>query len=95
MMKKLLVIFMCIFPLMNLLGQEKRQTKEEQIYEISKNFDKPIHLYGKVVDQNGDSVEDAVVKCEYGFFDKSVGVLNMYIGTKRLTLLTDKEGRFE
>ncbi len=74
-------------------SQKPRKDKGEQMKELIKAADVPINFYGKVIDQNGKSVEDAQVIVHLRHFDPNVALWLM--ATKEIILKTKNNGNFD
>lgn len=89
----MLIIPVCWAGENNAVDLEKIKNREEKVKEFIKAGDAHIDFYGKVVDQNGDPVEEAQVTMQMGHFDPTIPFYFKRI--ENLIVKTDKKGFFE
>lgn len=76
-------------------AEELKILHQQDEKEMIKSKDVPMHLYGKVVDQNGDSVESVSITYSYWYYKPSAGPNNLFMDRKEEKILTSKDGLFE
>ena len=76
-------------------AKELQSLRQTTLMEETKLTDRPMHLYGKVEDQNGDPVEGAVLSYSYYNFSPSAGPDDLFQGYQKDQVKTNKDGLFE
>jgi hypothetical protein len=76
-------------------AKELQSIRQTTLMEETKLTDRPMHLYGKVIDQNGDPVESALLSYSYYFYSSSAGPNDLFQGYKKDQVKTNKDGLFE